>query len=178
MKSILSLLSLLMIAGTVQAAEIATLEKGNTQLGGSFSWTQTDSNRDGSYSSLLLIAPSAECFVMDNLSLGGSLFYASSKVSASTSNDTLGVGPSGTFYFGAHENLAYYFHQAVVYTQQMNTSTQGSTVGDSNLGIRFFANSKVAFGIGIDYMYNLGTEASSPGFDHSVGLGGSFVFFL
>jgi hypothetical protein len=191
MKSVLTLLGALLATATVHAADhVATLDKGNTQLGGRFSWSQTDTDRNSSnYISTLLIAPSAECFIMDNFSLGGTLTYLSNKVSSSTSNDFLGIGPSATFYFGAHDDLAYYFHQVIIYTQQLATSNQGATYGTSDLGVRFFANSKVAFGIGVDYNYNIGIQGTSTfgqvnaslpaaAFDHSIGFVGSFVYFL
>lgn len=87
-------------------------------------------------------------FLTDRIFVGGSVLYASSR----GIKDTIGLGPLAKYYFYNTGKCATYVGQ------QVSASwTDGNDVitGTTTLGSQYFLNSKVAFGVSLNYTYSL-----------------------
>lgn len=119
------------------------LTAGHAEISGSASW----SNLGGSSYTALSLQPGAEYFVMNNLSLGGSLSLTFAKYGSYSDDSStfkfreLDVLPSGKFYFWQDAGMAAFVAQQLGWAFYQSGSDFTASTG---LGISFFLNSKVA----------------------------------
>ena len=138
-------------AEDVAAASTETsIGKGHWQIAGSASLTAIG-NSD---SSQLFIAPRAEYFVCDHMSLGGALGLYFYKGYYSSDNsielqDTE-IGPSATFYFSRSTTAPYFTQSAFAVIPKYGKADWG---GISGLGVAFFANEHVSISPELDATY-------------------------
>ncbi len=160
------------VAQTSSASQASILNKGTMQVGGGFSWASTkykDADRMQTYS----VTPQLEYFVMDNLSMGGTLRLLGSSGGNSDSYTGYGLGPSATYYFYQDGNLAFYGAQNFSFTKYSDSSKTFSE-GETSVGAKYFFAPQVAFGMGLSYQYALTTDW---GFENQTSMTGSFSFY-
>lgn len=144
----------------------ANLNKGNIQIGGGFSFT------DSAGISTYTIDPQVEYFVMDSLSVGGRLLYFGERGSANPFNG-YGVGPSASYYFYKDGPIATYIAQSFSFVKLSNSDDTYSR-GATSLGVKYFAVPQVAFGVALTSTYNTAQNMSAV---PTTSLGGNFSFY-
>jgi len=144
----------------------SNLNKGNIQIGGGFSFTESMGASTYSFD------PQMEYFVMDSLSVGGKLVSFGQK-GTSDNYTAYGIGPSASFYFYKTGAIAAYVAQSfsfVKYTDSNNTYSRGSSSG----GVKYFVVPQVAFGVALTHTYNIASDQYATS---ATSLGGNFSFY-
>ena len=143
-KLVIIVSSLMMFAGVSANANDTSMQNtlaGNYQVGGNASWVKKSNTP-----SLFTVNPLAEYFLANGFSLGGTLNYTSD----SDNNNTLGVGPSATWYLWQQERHAVYAGVGVMYDTSSsggsNSSTNNYWASDVKLGYNYFFTPSVALG--------------------------------
>lgn len=181
MKNLIAI-ALLFVAGTASAASISTIEaknelssfkpnlnEGNIEIGGGFSFSNYQADGRSS-SNHFQIAPKAEYFIMDQVSLGGTFAYANSTGDFGSTSTAL--GPSGTYYFHVADKLAFYGAQSLMFAKYSDDS-KTYTSGTTSAGVKLFFAPQTAFGIGLDYRYGIGNDNKYT----VLGMNGSFSIY-
>jgi len=158
----------LSMSKTQSPSTLANIKEGNMQIGGGFGWStfRASGTTNSSYS----IHPQMEYFVIDNLSVGGTLSYMGQ--SGDTSYTGYGLGPSLSYYFLEQGPIAAYVAQAVSfykYSDAPKTFTNGKT----SVGMKYFVVPQVAFGVAVSADYGIGSDNSF----NTTSLGGNFSFY-
>lgn len=166
------------------STSLSALKQGGMSIGGGFGWSQTKSKQNTNYLTYS-IRPSFEYFVIDDLSLGGSINFSESRDDASHQT-SLGLGPSVTYYFAKMGATALYLNQRALHTEtklvyDASDSNPGGSInpsaliGTSAIGTKFFLGPQAAFGVGLEYSYDLSNKKEY--FDTSISAIGSFSFY-
>jgi hypothetical protein len=150
--------------------KIANIQKGNVQVGGSLGFSHYNSG--GTSASSYYFDPQAEYFVMDRLSVGGSISFMGQ--SGNYSYTSYGLGPSLSYYFYESGPMAAYVAQAIEFNK-ISDQTETFVRGRSSLGIKYFIVPQVAFGIDLSTRYDLGSRSNMSSLTI---LGGNFSFFF
>jgi len=119
-----------LLAGTTSLhAQAYAMDAGSIMFGGSATITRSETSSGGASSSITRIAmsPSAEYFVIPNLSVGGTLTLARTS-GEGFSGTTVMAGPSASYYFHSPERA---LHPFVAVRTQFGRST--TTVGDNDV---------------------------------------------
>ena len=137
--------------------DFGNIHKGNLQTGGTINFShgwQTGS----SFLSLQISSPT-EYFLLDHLSLGGTVSYFHSG-GPSYNYDSFGVGPSGTYYFWTQDHLAAYLGEEFSYNKTSGSSIYTSYCFNSRtkLGVKYFLTPSVAIGPSIEYTHQFGRQ--------------------
>lgn len=150
-------------------SEIKNITKGHMQVGGGASLNYGTPN-----TTLLAVYPSFEYFFIDHLSFGASLNY-----SASRNYENTGLGPSGTWYFGQHEQWAFFVTQGLSFvTVKMKdpdkpAETLTSSSGTTGIGASHFFSPSISFGLGFYAHYY-----SNPDVDATTNFLGQFQIYF
>ncbi len=154
---------------------LANIQQGNMQIGGGFWWEQNSEGRstERSYS----IYPSVEYFVLDNLSLGGTLTYSYGEYITS------GIGPSLSYYFFKDGKIAAHLSQVLSFTKYSGMdgliNEAKVNVGTTSVGVKYFAAPQVAFGVALANNYEIGSQPQGVEVTgvEKTSLAGSFSFY-
>ena len=116
--------------------------EGLMELGGSLS-LQRSNNSNSFY-----MAPYAGYFITDRILIGGQFSFSTS----TGSSNTIGLSPMIKYFFYTDGPWAAFVgHNDGVNWVDSTTTTQGTT----SLGSQYFINASVAFGMSLNYIYNL-----------------------
>lgn len=128
------------------------LYKGDFEVGGNMSLSSTSNASNSTY---FTVFSKLQYFVIDNLSIGGSVSYYHYSASF---RDSYGIGPSVSYYFWTKEKLAAYVSQSLFLEKYKNDSTSlTNKSGTSILGVNYFVTPSVALGLSLNFYYILDT---------------------
>jgi len=147
---------------------LANIKEGNMQIGGGFGWANYKSNSTSN--STFQLNPQMEYFLIDHLSLGGTLSYINQ--SGDYSFSAYGIGPSASYYFFEQGPIAAYAAQAVSFYKYSDVE-KNFTNGKTSLGMKYFVVPQVAFGVALSADYGIGSDNST----NTTSLGGNFSFY-
>jgi len=134
---------------------ITNLHKGNYELDGGFNWTQKTGSR--STDSDFTVSASLKYFFIDKFSSGGIISYSdvtTRNPSRTIYYTSIGFGPSISYYFFEHSNIATYFSQSII-MKKYSDYEKYLFDGISTLGIKFFILPEIAFGFDLTHKYDL-----------------------
>lgn len=161
-----------MVSSPMASNGIANINKGNIEIGGSFSISKNNNESSTNY----YLAPSVEYFFVDNISIGGTLSLSGLSGGKSTDYSSYGIGPSASYYFFEQGTTAFYLSQSVTFNKWTNDGeTSSLNVGNTSLGIKLFMVPQVAFGIALSTSYAI--DSTKDQYINSTALGGSFSFY-
>jgi len=130
------------------------IKSGNLAVGGSFG------SGYSTYSNVTFyLNPTLEYFVIDRLSLGGSIYYSNSSTYKS-----YGLGPSFSYYFWQQERWAAFFGGGAVYHDTFDGSYYSGYynywTAQAKLGLNYFVYPTVAFGPFLSYGHTFSNQNS------------------
>ncbi len=116
----------------------ANIRKGNVAVGGDLGASYSTFGGSAVY-----LNPSAEYFIADRLSVGGTLTSTLSE-----NYQSYGIGPSATYYFWSQNKWAASTGLAIRYSNSSSEYDSSSSywTGMAKLGIGYFATPSVSFG--------------------------------
>jgi len=127
---------------TTSVAPLTGIEQGKIKAGGGFDLSYGENQK-----LTLNISPTAEYFVTDRLSLGGTFSLA---IPFGTGLSYYSIGPSATFYFWKQERLAASFSESVAYARLSGVGyppvSTGALISTTKLGVEYFFTPSVSFG--------------------------------
>jgi hypothetical protein len=161
---IITYVSLCLSAAHADTPHLSNINKGNLAVGGSSGLVY---NSLGGFA--FSLAPRAQFFFADHLSLGGLLSYSTNQLYS-----YLGVGPAGTYYFLSDGRCAA-FISSDVYINNIG-SPPTVIIGDLGVGALWFFAPSVGFGPSVNYSHTFSNQYYSS-FD-SVNLLFNFSIYL
>ena len=140
---VMALVCLFTWAAVVRAdnAEFGNINKGNIQADGAASVSNYAPTGQTS-SFIVVVSPSVQYFVMNRVSIGGSLYFQ--HYSSGASWNALGIGPSATWHFWSEGHLSASVSDGL--TVNENTNSRWYLNNSTGLGLNYFITPSVAIG--------------------------------
>lgn len=146
---------LLFVVTEVRAdGDYGNIHRGNVETGGSVSFSYVSPSGSGSLTSFSLSSPT-QYFLIDRFSLGAAINYFHSSLGV----DSLGVGPSATYYFWTQDRLATFAGEEFTYNKFPGVDYFFNN--RAKLGINYFITPSVAIGPSLEYGHNFGRGNTS-----------------